>query len=191
MTLPIVLGSSSQSRKQVLEKHMPFTTISPNIDEKAIRDEDPKKLTLLIAHAKMKAVENKCPNSIVICMDQVVMVNNIILEKPESKEEARKFINLYNSYPAVCITGLVMKNTLTGQTKSCNVVETQEFSKNVKIPASIVEALIEDGECMWCAGALIVEHPLIQPYIIKSEYEEAIRGLPIREVTQFIKELQK
>ena len=144
MPLPIVLGSSSQSRKDVLKGHLNFTTVSPNIDEKSIRHQDPSVLTLLIANAKMAAIEAKCPNSIVICLDQVVVVNGNILEKPETKEEAKQFINLYSKYPAICISGLVVKNTESGEKRQCNVTATQAF-KESKIPDNVIDQIVEKG----------------------------------------------
>eukprot|EP00835_Amoeboradix_gromovi_P004260 NODE_321_length_11054_cov_0.461524.p6 type:complete len:193 gc:universal NODE_321_length_11054_cov_0.461524:8407-7829(-) len=190
MPLPIVLGSSSKSRREILARYMDFTTISPDIDEKAIRHEDPLELTLKIANEKIKAIEHKCRNSIVICLDQVVMVNNKILEKPESQEEARYFINLYNTYPARCISGLVVKNTKTGELKQCNVESVQEFRNDKKITSEVIDGLVEKGDCLWCAGALIVEDELMKPFIVKNDYEEAVMGLPIREINAYCEELQ-
>ena len=56
----IILGSSSRWRKDILEKMgYEFTCMSPDIDEKAIRHEDPKEMTLMIARAKGKALLDK------------------------------------------------------------------------------------------------------------------------------------
>ena len=50
----IILGSSSPSRKIVLEAMgFAFTTISPDIDERVIRRDDPRELVTAIAQAKM------------------------------------------------------------------------------------------------------------------------------------------
>ena len=99
-SLPIILGSSSIWRKQVLTNlGYKFTTMSPDIDEKAIRynwryyftvltlfrDPDPTKLTLMIANAKADALLSKVTEpSILITSDQVIVCNGVIREKPES-----------------------------------------------------------------------------------------------------------
>eukprot|EP00834_Sanchytrium_tribonematis_P008401 NODE_972_length_2821_cov_1.084864.p3 type:complete len:189 gc:universal NODE_972_length_2821_cov_1.084864:858-292(-) len=186
--MDIVLASSSSSRKAILARHMTFTTISPDIDEKAIRYTDPYQLTLEIAKAKMKAVQDKCRDKIVICLDQVVVVNGIILEKPADQKEARNFLEGYNKYPAVCISGLVTRNTTTRAQKECNVVATQRFK--TPIPDKILEELSYCPDLLYCAGALMVEHPLLQDYIIPNDYEEAIQGLPIKEVKEHLIGLQ-
>lgn len=51
----LILGSSSQFRKQVFQSWFPNTqisTLSPEIDEKAIRIDNPEKLVIAIANAK-------------------------------------------------------------------------------------------------------------------------------------------
>ena len=34
-----------------------------------------------------------------------------------------------------------------------------------RLPESTVQQLIEEGDVMWCAGGLMVEHPLVAPHI--------------------------
>ena len=145
----------------------------------------------MIANAKLKAIESKCKNSIVICFDQVISVNDTILEKPESKEQAKEYMRLYNTYPAVCISGLVAKNTKTGVKKEQNVVTVQEFNThNNQIPDSIIDDVIKKGDCLYCAGALVVEDSLLKPYIKVNDYQDAIMGMPTKEVLELIKQVQ-
>jgi septum formation protein len=55
--MKIILGSSSPWRKEVLKSMgFDFKVLSPDIDEKAIRDVDPTQLTLQIARAKTEAL---------------------------------------------------------------------------------------------------------------------------------------
>lgn len=32
-------------------------------------------------------------------------------------------------------------------------------------PEDVVDAIVDEGECMYCAGGLMVEHPMLQPYL--------------------------
>lgn len=34
-----------------------------------------------------------------------------------------------------------------------------------RIPDSSVDTLVEEGTLMWCAGGLMIEHPLVSPHI--------------------------
>ncbi len=35
------------------------------------------------------------------------------------------------------------------------------------IPEEVIERLVADGGCLACAGGLMIEHPLVQPYIAR------------------------
>lgn len=35
------------------------------------------------------------------------------------------------------------------------------------IPQESVDRLISEGEVFWCAGGLMVEHPLVQPHVTR------------------------
>jgi len=55
--MKIILGSKSKGRKQILQNlGYDFVVMDPNIDEKSIRDSDPKKLVTLLAKAKAAAL---------------------------------------------------------------------------------------------------------------------------------------
>ncbi len=44
---------------------------------------------------------------------------------------------------------------------------------------AVVEALVEGGEVMRCAGALMVEHPLVAPRILRMHGAlDSVQGLP-------------
>ena len=81
--MKIILGSQSAGRKKVLEgMGYEFETMSADIDERAIRLEDPVKLTLALAVAKSEALLPKIKNDegvILITSDQVVVCNGKII----------------------------------------------------------------------------------------------------------------
>ena len=53
----VILGSKSATRKQILkEMKIEYATISADIDEKAIRFEDPSRLVEALARAKAEAI---------------------------------------------------------------------------------------------------------------------------------------
>lgn len=61
--MKIILGSQSRSRRKVLEKlGYEFEVMPADIDEKAIRFDDPTKLTLVLARAKADVREISCGN---------------------------------------------------------------------------------------------------------------------------------
>ncbi|MBI5793725.1 Maf family protein [Candidatus Uhrbacteria bacterium] len=115
--MTIILGSGSPSRKAVLTSMgFAFTVISPDIDEKTIRSDDPRELVSLIAQAKMDAVLQKVDSeAIVICSDQVMVVGGKVREKPSSKEEAYAFLSTFSTQPQTATSCTVVCNTATGK----------------------------------------------------------------------------
>ncbi len=182
----IILGTSSSSRKAILETMgFAFTIISPDIDERAIRRDNPRELVTAIAQAKMDAVLEKVEGeAIVICSDQVMVVDGMVREKPTSKEEAYAFIATYATKPQIAISATVVCNTVNGK-RLCGIVEvTVTFDP---IPAQNIREFVETQQAFKYAGGLAAEHPLFEPYVhVKGEWE-ALMGLPKARTLEMIK----
>lgn len=181
----IILGSSSPSRKEVLESMgFTFTVISPDIDERAIRREDPRELVIAIAQAKMDAVLKKVEGeAIVICSDQVMVVDGKVREKPESKEEAYAFMATYSTKPQIATSATVVCNTATGK-RVCEVVEvTVTFDQ---IPEENIREFVESEQALKYAGGLAAEHPLFTPFVHVEGEWEALMGLPKEKTLEMI-----
>ena len=126
-SLPIVLGSSSSSRRQILEMlQWPFEVMIPDIDEKVIRCDDHMKLPLLIAKAKAEAIWERISNSappddqptapfILITSDQIVYYNGEIREKPVNEEKARLFLSSYSGRAVSTISAVVVTHWPSGR----------------------------------------------------------------------------
>jgi len=119
--MKIILGSSSAGRKLIMnelteELGVTFEIMSPDIEEKIIRLENPNELVMAIANAKADALipEIKEP-AILICSDQVVLYKNKIREKPIDEKEAREFLQSYANVHPETIGAVVVVNTETGK----------------------------------------------------------------------------
>ncbi|XP_073124304.1 uncharacterized protein [Henckelia pumila] len=180
----IILGSSSVARKQILaEMGYDFTTMSADIDEKAIREEKPEDLVMVLAKAKADAILKKLQDAgtpenttLLIAADTVVVYEGMIREKPSSKEEARQFLNDYSGGHAATVSSVLVTNLSTGFRKGdCDKVEIYFHD----IPESAIDKLIEEGIVLYVAGGLIIEHPLILPYVKEVVGEtDSVMGLP-------------
>lgn len=63
----------------------------------------------------------------------------------------------------------------TGSSVECVDETSITFSP---ISAEAVDALLTEGEVMWCAGALMVENPLLEPFLVSMEGGiDAVMGL--------------
>lgn len=186
----IILGSSSSSRKLIMdelrqEHNLPaYEVLTADIDEKAIRHDAPEQLVMALGRAKRDAImakvkassQDQPENGLLITCDQVVVHDNKILEKPESEEECRAFIRGYRpGHPCSTVGSVVVTNLASG--KSCEAIDTSHVHFNA-IPHETIEALIADGQCMWCAGGLMVEHPLVVRYVERIDgTEDGVKGL--------------
>ncbi|EYU32779.1 hypothetical protein ABFS82_14G045300 [Erythranthe guttata] len=183
----IILGSSSIARKQILS-HMgfQFTTMYADIDEKAIRKEKPEDLVMALAEAKADAIVGKLQNiknqetdgksTLVIAADTVVVYEGVIREKPSNKEEARQFLKDYSGGHAATVSSVLVTNLKTGLKKGeWDKVEIHFHD----IPEEIIESLIEEGIVLNVAGGLIIEHPLVLPYVKQVVGgTDSVMGLP-------------
>ncbi|URD99135.1 Maf-like protein [Musa troglodytarum] len=169
----MILGSSSRSRRQILsEMGYDFVVLSADIDEKEIRRHTPEELVMVLAEAKADAIISKLRSSgfkeedaeptLLITADQVVVHGGMIREKPSSTEEAREFIKGYSAGHASTVGSVLVTNLKTGVRKGgCDKAEIYFH----KIPDEIIDSLIEEGDVLYVAGGLMVEHPLTSPFV--------------------------
>ncbi|CAH1442834.1 unnamed protein product [Lactuca virosa] len=193
----IILGSSSIARRKILaEMGYEFALMSADIDEKSIRTEKPEELVMALAKAKADAIVSKLQTSddqkkdvipsILIASDTVVVYDGTIREKPSSEEEARQFIKDYSGKHAATLSSVFVTNLKTGFTKvDCDKAEIYFH----EIPDDVVEKLIEEGLVLRVAGALIIEHPLVAPYVKNlMGTSDSVMGLPKALTEKLLKE---
>ncbi|KAL0391971.1 UNVERIFIED_CONTAM: 7-methyl-GTP pyrophosphatase [Sesamum radiatum] len=218
----IILGSSSVARKKILaDMGFEFTTVSADIDEKAIRKEKPEDLVMALAEAKANAIVGKLKNvenqekdakstlviaadtvetvhpkrhgkedaepTLLITCDQVVVYEGMIREKPSSEEEAREFIKGYSGGRAATVSSVLVTNLSTGLRKGdWDKVEIHFHD----IPEQIIDNLIEEGNVLNVAGGLIIEHPLVLPYVKEVVGgTDSVMGLPKELTRRLMKEV--
>ncbi len=96
MSLPLVLASGSQTRREMLENAgLEIEVIKPRVDEEMIRDsllaEDvkPRDIADTLAEMKARRVSEKNPGRLVLGCDQVLDLKGTLFSKARSIEEAR------------------------------------------------------------------------------------------------------
>jgi len=188
--MKIISGSQSKGRKKMLEEMgYEFEVMLADIDEKAIRFEDPRELTLALARAKADALKSKISEpAILITADGVVICNGQILEKPENEEQAKEFLRGYATFSAEVVTAIVVTNAKTGKqaegTDSTKVYFTQ-FSEEE------IDELIQKGDVFHLAGAFDVEGPIWGSHLKKIEgTRDGAMGLPKDLTERLIREVQ-
>lgn len=212
---PLLLGSASFTRKLILkEMEVPFSKFVRPIDEKALGDRSenapPRELVLLLANAKMDRLveelkennpedlpENKTENNkgwVVLTGDQVVTCGGKILEKPESVEEAKKFVEGYAKSPPSTVGSVVLYHHPSGiRVEGVDTATIYFNSETLGGGGSslLIDSLIEQKEpVMSCAGGLMIEHPLTKHHVDKIDgTEDSVMGLSKDLVLQLLEEL--
>lgn len=189
--MQVILGSSSPFRQKLLAdagiKHM---AISPEIDEKSIGygEDNPDKLTLLLAHAKADALlKRPLPPCFLITSDQVVVSRGKIREKPASAKEARKRLEEYPRHPPTTVTAVLVTNTATKT--EMTIIDRAEVRFR-PIAKKAVERAIARGTIMQCCGAFDLDDPDLGPYVAEVRGDRtSVIGLPIPIVKSMLKEL--
>ena len=177
--MKIILGSQSESRAHILRQMgYEFEVMNPDIDEKSIRLDDPRALTLALAHAKADVLLPHIHTpAILITADQVIAWNDTIREKPQSADEARAYLRGYGAHPAETIGAVVTVNTATAIRREGVDVAKVWFHP---IPEEVIEIIIQEGDVYRRAGGFSVEEPHLQNYIKKIEGAiDSVMGLPI------------
>ncbi|KAL6318001.1 hypothetical protein AAG906_031057 [Vitis piasezkii] len=136
---------------------------------------------LPVGHYKMDAEP-----TLLITSDQVVVYEGMVREKPSSKEEARQFIKDYSGGHAATVGSVIITNLKTGFRKGgWDKVEIYFH----EIPDEMIDKLIEEGTVLYVAGGLIIEHPLILPFIKEVVgTTDSVMGLPKALTERLIKE---
>lgn len=133
-----------------------FVMMSADIDEKAIRLADPRQLTLALAQAKADVLLKRIKEpAILITSDQVCVWNGTVIEKPESVEEARKFLHGYNQFPVKTVGAVVVVNSQTGQ-RAEGVSEVLVHFKPMS--DGVIEDMVADPRILnWVGGFSVLD----------------------------------
>ena len=175
---PLILASSSVYRKDLLERLMlPFSVVSPLIDETPRHLELPQETALRLAQAKAKKVALEYSNALVIGCDQVATLDNEQLGKPLTHENAVKQLSKMRGREVVFHSALCLYNAATGNMQAENVIYTVKFRHLIDAQ---IENYLQKEQPYDCAGSAKSEGlgiALIES--MTGEDPNALIGLPL------------
>ena len=114
--MKLILASKSGVRKKILEKYnINFEVIVSNVDEDQVKESllaegaDPLVVSKNLAELKSIQVSKKSPDKLVLGADSVISLNNKLINKPNSREEALEILKKLNNskhylISSVCIS---------------------------------------------------------------------------------------
>lgn len=183
----LILASTSRYRRELLERlRLPFTCMSPEVDETPLQGEAPAALACRLALAKARAVALKHPSAVVIGSDQVADVDGEAVGKPG---------NLVN---AVAQLRRMSGRKITFQTAVAVVRASVSFEQTRLAPVAVVFRELSDAQIEHylaleqpydCAGSAKCETlgiALLQA--IHSDDPTALIGLPLIRTSSMIRE---
>ena len=185
--MKIILASKSGVRKQILDSHkIECDVIVSNVDEDEVKysliaeGADPSLISKNLAEIKSIKVSNKNPNRLVLGADSVISLNNKLINKPKSREEALEILKKLNNskhflISSVCISkngAMVWHYTDTSELKMKNF-STQQLSNYLdKI----------DTQTLLSYGVYQVEADGLELFEYIKGDRNSIMGLPIKHI---------
>lgn len=112
---PLILGSTSRYRRELLERlRLPFESAPPEVDEAARAGESPEALARRLALAKAQAVAARFPQALVIGSDQVADLAGRPIGKPGTHERAVEQLQAMRGRTVVFQTAVAVVCAATG-----------------------------------------------------------------------------
>lgn len=107
----LILASTSPRRKELLQKlNIPFTTFSPNVDESVNQNLPPEEIVMLLSSRKANVAAQQFPSSTIIAADTIVVSDEKILGKPNSRKEAKQMLCSLSGKRHFVYTGVTLIN---------------------------------------------------------------------------------
>jgi septum formation protein len=180
----LILASKSPRRRYLLEQAgLAFTVIPSHFDESNIPPSAPGVYVKLLAEAKANQVSQDYPEKWVIGADTIVMIDECLLGKPDSRAEARLMLNRLSGKTHQVFTGYCICCKSKDRSYS-EVIKTDVRFKNLSDPE--IEWYIRSNEPFDKAGAYAIQG--LGAFLVKSikgSYTNVV-GLPVCEVIEFL-----
>jgi len=182
----IILASSSVHRKKLLKQlKIKFKAISPNINESRKKNEPINSFVKRLSIEKAKKIANGQKNALVIGSDEIAVVNNRILGKPNNYANARKQLKYISNKIVTFKTGLCVIDTESNK-KLTTIINYTVHMK--KFSTSQIESYIKREKMLNCAASIRIEGLAIS--LVKKMNgadPSSIIGLPLIKLTEYLK----
>ena len=192
----IILASKSGVRKKILDKYqIENEVIISNVDESEIKESliasgaGPLEISKNLAEIKSTQVSNKNPDRLVLGADSVISLNNELINKPNSREEALKILkklnnSKHNLISSVCISkngSMIWNHSDSSELKMKNLEEVELIDYLSKIETKTLLAY----------GVYQIEADGLELFEYIKGDQDSIMGLPIKDIINYINQYKK
>lgn len=155
MNEPLILASASPRRRELLGSiGLEFQVIASGIDEEIREGELPRGHVLRLAGEKAAAVSHHHPHAWVLGADTEVVIDDGVLGKPDTPQEARAMLRRLSGRTHTVITGFSIIREIDG-VHMAHTVESQVLFKEMS--RDEIEWYIHTGEPFDKAGGYAVQ----------------------------------
>ena len=193
--MKIILASKSKIRKKILmDNNISCDVVHSNVDEDQAKDSlieagaDPLLISKNLAELKSIKISKKFNNLLVLGADSVISLDNKLINKPDSREEALEILKKLNGsthylISSICVSkngSMVWNHTDSSELKMKRHTNNDLIKYLNKIAT---QTLLDYGVYQIEAGGLkLFEN-------IKGDLE-SIMGLPIKQLKQYLNSLK-
>ena len=194
--MKIILASQSGVRKKILDKYKIDNEVVPsNVDENEVKESllsegaDPLLISKNLAEIKSIKVSNKNPDRLVLGADSVISLNEKLINKPNSRDEAFNILKELNNskhylISSVCISkngAMIWNYTDSSELKMKNLTDDELSSYLSKIETKTLLAY----------GVYQIEADGLELFEYVKGEKDSIMGLPVKEILNYLKQLKK
>ena len=191
--MKIILASKSGVRKIILDKYkIKYEVVPSNVDEDEIKESllsegaTPLEISKNLAEIKSVQVSNKNPDRLVLGADSVISLNNELINKPNSRNEALEILKRLNNskhylISSVCISknGSMIWNHTESSELKMKLLKDSELSKYL--------AKIET-KTLLAYGVYQIEADGLELFEYIKGDRDSIMGLPIKNIINYIRQ---
>ena len=109
LSFPLILASNSPRRREILgQAGFAFSVVASDIDESFPADMPLSDVPVFLSEKKARVLADINPHAIILAADTVVILDDIILNKPADKSEAREMLKLLSGKTHEVVTGITL-----------------------------------------------------------------------------------
>jgi septum formation protein len=194
--MKIILASKSGVRKNILDKYkIENEVIVSHVDENEIKDSllaegaNPLEVSKNLAEIKSIKISNKNPDKLVLGADSVISLNNELINKPNSREEAFEILKKLNNskhylISSVCISkngSMIWNHTDSSELKMKNLTDSELTDYLAKIKTQTLLAY----------GVYQIEADGLELFEYIKGDRDSIMGLPVKDIINYISQYKK
>lgn len=141
-------------------------------------------------HPHHDAAEGQLEELWILTGDQVAVYDNIVREKPQSRDENVAFLQSYRGSSVATVAGTVLVNVLRGKMNRQSKVNRTKTTFRSDLPDDVIHRVIDRGDSLQCCGGFVVDDVELREFIDSVEPSfDAVTGLDMIAVSDLMREM--